>query len=166
MKSMTAPLGGLIGAILGGILWAKYIQWTGYTAGFTAIGIGLLTGIGMLLVGKTTFEAESKKQWLLLSVGAAIFSIVGIFVGKYLDVRWNAIMGLTKQILANEPLLSEEAATFIAKTQYSGNSKWELMKDRMEWFDIVYGAIAVLVAFYITYNPRVRNIISKLRKIT
>ena len=41
MNAITAPFGGLLGAAIGGVLWAKYIQWTGHTAGFIAIGIGV-----------------------------------------------------------------------------------------------------------------------------
>ena len=49
MNTLVAPFGGLLGAMVGGVLWAKYIQWTGHTAGFIAIGIGVFTGAGMLL---------------------------------------------------------------------------------------------------------------------
>ena len=48
MNTLVAPFGGLLGAMVGGVLWAKYIQWTGHTAGFIAIGIGVFTGAGML----------------------------------------------------------------------------------------------------------------------
>ncbi len=161
MKIIIAPLGGLIGAILGGVLWAKYIQWTGNTAGFVAIGIGLFSGIGMLFTCSGTIESNEQKHWLMVAFGAAVFAIVGIFIGKYLDVQWNAVTEITEQILASEPNLSEEAATFIAETQYSGKTKWEHMKDRMDWFDLLFGVVAVFVAFYITFNSRVRNIIFK-----
>lgn len=161
MKIIIAPFGGLIGAVLGGILWAKYIQWTGITWGFVAIGIGALTGIGMLLTSISAIEPNAKKHWLIISIGAALFSIAGIFIGKYLDVQWNAVSQIAEQIIANEPTLSEAAAKSIAEKVYSRSSKWEHMKDRMDWFDLIYGAVAVLVAFYITFNPRIRNIISK-----
>ncbi|MDE0088442.1 MAG: hypothetical protein OXU23_22155 [Candidatus Poribacteria bacterium] len=165
MKIVIAPLGGLIGAILGGVLWAKYIQWTGNTAGLIAIGIGLFSGIGMLLTCSGAIEPNEKKQWLMVAIGAAIFSVIGIFIGKYLDVQWNALTQMTEQLIASEPSLTEEAATSMAKTVYSGSSRWEHMKDRMDWFDLLFGSIAVIVAFYITLNPRVRNIISKLSRI-
>ena len=165
MKIVIAPLGGLIGAILGGVLWAKYIQWTGNTAGLIAIGIGLFTGIGMLLTCSGAIESNQKKQWLMVAIGAAVFAVIGIFIGKYLDVQWNALTQMTEQLIASEPSLTEEAATFIAETQYSGKTKWEHMKDRMDWFDLLFGSIAVIVAFYITLNSRVRNIISKFSRI-
>ncbi len=157
MNVIIAPLGGLIGAIFGGVLWAQYIGRTGNTAGFVAISIGVLTGIGMLLTCFRTIDLNEKKHWIMVSIAAAFFSIIGIFIGKYLDVEWNAIVQITEQIIANEPSLSEEAATSFAETVYSGSSKWELMRNRMDWFDWIYGAIAVFVAFYITSNPLLRN---------
>ena len=165
MKIIIAPLGGLIGAILGGVLWAKYIQWTGNTAGFVAIGIGLFSGVGMLFTCSGTIEPNEKKHWLMVSIGAALFALIGIFIGKYLDVQWNAVTQIAEQIIASEPNLSEAAATSMAKTLYAGSSKWELMRDRMDWFDLLFGSIAVIVAFYITLNPRVQNIFSIFGRI-
>ncbi len=165
MKIVIAPLGGLIGAILGGVLWAKYIQWTGNTAGFIAIGIGLFTGIGMLLTCSGTIEPTEKRHWLMVSIGAAVFAVIGVFIGKYLDVQWNAVTQITEQIIESQPNLSDEAATSMARTVYSGSSRWEHMKDRMHWIDLLFGSIAVFVAFYITLNPWVRNIFSKFGRI-
>ena len=166
MKIIIAPLGGLIGAILGGVLWAKYIQWTGNTAGFVAIGIGLFSGVGMLFTCSGTIEPNEKKHWLMVSIGAALFALIGIFIGKYLDVQWNAVTQIAEQIIASEPNLSEAAATSMAKTLYAGSSKWELMRDRMDWFDLLFGSIAVVVAFYIVLNPWVRSIFFKLKRST
>ena len=56
MNALMAPFGGLFGAIIGGVFWAKYIQWTGRTAGFIAIGIGVLTGVGILLTSSVPSE--------------------------------------------------------------------------------------------------------------
>ena len=100
---------------------------------------------------------------MILSVGAVFFALVGIVIGKYLDVRWNAIAQIAELIIASEPLLSEDAATAIAQTQYSGTSKLELMKSRMDWFDLIFSAIAAFVAFYITSNQRIRRILYKLK---
>ena len=163
MKVILVPTGGLIGAILGGVLWAKCIQWTGSTAGYVAIGVGVLTGFGMLLTSSQSIDPTLLKHWLILSVGAAFFALVGIVIGKYLDVRWNAITQMAEQIIAGEPLISEEAATAIAETQYSGTPKWELMKSRMNWFDLLFSVVAVFVAFYITSNQRIRKIFHRLR---
>lgn len=158
MKAVLVPIGGLIGAILGGVLWAKYFQWTGSHGGFAAVGIGVLAGFGMLLTASRVIDPIEYRHWLILAVGAAFFALVGIVIGKYLDVRWNAITQFAEEIIASQPLISDDAAIDIAKTRYSGSSKWELMKSRMEWFDLFFSAIAVFVAFYITSNQRIRKI--------
>jgi hypothetical protein len=119
----------------------------------------------MLLTCSSAIESNEKKHWLMVAIGAAVFSIAGIFIGKYLDVQWNAVTQITAEIIESQPNLSDEAATSMAKTVYSGSSKWEHMKDRMDWFDLFFGSIAVFVAFYITLSPGVRNLISKFGRI-
>ena len=98
MNTVIAPLGGLLGAILGGVLWAKYIQWTGHTAGFIAIGIGLLTGVGILFTSSRCLEREARTMWRVISIAAVFFAILGIFIGKYLDVQWNAVAQIAEQL--------------------------------------------------------------------
>ena len=78
MNTLTAPFGGLLGAAIGGVLWAKYIQWTGRTAGFIAIGIGVLTGVGILLTSSRCLERDARTMWRVVSAAAAIFAILGI----------------------------------------------------------------------------------------
>ena len=56
MKVLLVPTGGLFGAMIGGVLWAKSIQWTGSIAGFAAVGIGVLTGIGMVLASSQVID--------------------------------------------------------------------------------------------------------------
>lgn len=163
MKIILVPTGGLIGAIIGGVLWAKCLQWTGSTAGYVAISIGVLTGFGMLLTSSQSIDPMAHKHWWLLAVGAAFFAVVGIVIGKYLDVRWNAIPQIVELIIAGEPSISEEAATRIAQTQYSGTSKWELMRSRMDWFDLFFSVVAVFVAFYVTSNRRIRKVFLRLK---
>ncbi len=160
MNAITAPLGGLIGAILGGVLWAKYIQWTGNTAGFIAIAIGLLCGIGIVLTGSRALESNNQKHWIYLAIGAALFSIFGVCVGKYLDVQLNAVTQIAEQIVEEEPAMTIEQATPIAEGIYSGSTKWELIQQRSEWFDLIYIAIAVIVSIYFTLNRSIRKILS------
>lgn len=158
MNTVIAPFGGFLGAMIGGVLWAKYIQWTGHTAGFIAIGIGILTGAGMLLTGSRSFPQEAKKTWYLVGVGAAVFAIFGIFVGKYLDVQWNAVAQIAAQ-LRQENNITLEQAMPIATTLFKGQSVWELMQSRMGWIDLLYGAVAAFVAFRIPNVQRLRNLL-------
>lgn len=160
MKALTAPLGGLIGAILGGVLWAKYIQWTGSNAGLVAFAIGALSGIGIVFTGSRSIDTDNQKNWIFLAIGAAFFSILGIFVGKYLDVQLNAVTQIANQIIEGEPTTTLEQAIPIAERVFFGSTKWKHMTDRMEWFDLVFAAIAVLVSVYITLNGWIRKVLS------
>ena len=157
MNTVITPLGGLLGAILGGVLWAKYIQWTGHTAGFVAIGIGVFTGAGMLLTGTRGLSQDTKATWRVVGIGAAIFAILGIFIGKYLDVQWNAVAQIAEQ-LQQENNISLEQAMPIATTLFKGQSVWELMQTRMSRIDLLYGAVAAFVAFRIPNIQRLRTL--------
>ena len=169
MNTVIAPFGGLLGAVLGGVLWAKYVQWTGYTAGFIAFGIGVFTGIGMLLtstrglpqdaplIASFGLQASPKMTWRVVGIGAAVFAILGIFIGKYLDVQWNAIAQIAEQ-LRQENNISLEQAMPIATTLFKGQSVWELMQTRMSRIDLLYGAVAAFVAFRIPNIQRLRNL--------
>lgn len=158
MNTVIAPFGGFLGAMIGGVLWAKYIQWTGHTAGFIAIGIGILTGAGMLLTSSRSLPQELKRTWHLVGIGAALFAIFGIFVGKYLDVQWNAVAQIAAQ-LRQENNITLEQAMPIATTLFKGQSVWELMQSRMGWIDLLYGVVAAFIAFRIPNVQRLRNLL-------
>jgi hypothetical protein len=147
-----APFGGLVGALIGGVLWAKYIQWTGLTAGWVALVIGILTGLGVLLTGRT--------RRMDVSLVAALFAVVGILFGKYLDVRWNAPKEMTVAIIQQHGDIPPEYAESIAKSveaSEAGGSTWRLMRRRMEWFDLVYYAAAAFIAFRVAYSRRLHR---------
>ena len=157
MNAVIAPFGGLLGAVLGGVLWAKYIQWTGHTAGFIAIGIGILTGAGMLLTSSRSLSQDAKTAWRLVGIGAAVFAIFGIFIGKYFDVQWNAVAQIAEQ-LSQENNMSLQQAMPIATTLFKGQSVWELMQQRMSRIDLLYGAVAAFIAFRIPNIQRLRGL--------
>ena len=156
MNAITAPFGGLLGAAIGGVLWAKYIQWTGRTAGFIAIGIGVLTGLGILFTSSRSLARDAETMWRVVSAAAALFAILGIFIGKYLDVQWNAVAQIAAQ-LQQENNISLEQAMPIATTLFKGQSVWELMQSRMSRIDLLYGAVAAFIAFRIPSIKRLRN---------
>ncbi len=156
MNAVIAPFGGLLGAVIGGVLWAKYIQWTGHTAGFIAIGIGLLTGLSILLTSTRILSSDAKTMWYLVSIAAALFAILGIFIGKYLDVQWNAISQIAEQ-LREENNISLEQAMPIATTLFKGQSVWELMQSRMSRIDLLYATVAAVIAFRIPSIRMLRN---------
>lgn len=143
-----APLGGLIGALLGGALWAKYIQWTGLTAGWVALAIGILTGIGVLLVGRS--------RQVSISLVAALFAVVGILLGKYLDVQWNAPQTITVAIIEKHDAPSNQSEDIdkMVETRGSGPSVWQLMRRRMEWIDLLFYVVSAYIAFRVSYSRR------------
>jgi hypothetical protein len=156
VNTLVAPLSGLLGAIVGGVLWAKYIQWTGHTAGFIAIGIGVFTGAGMLLTSSRSLERDARTMWLVVSTAAALFAILGIFIGKYLDVQWNAVSQIAEQ-LRQDNNISLAQAMPIATTLFKGQSVWELMQSRMSRVDLLYCTAAAFIAFRIPNIKRLRN---------
>ena len=139
-----APLGGLIGALLGGALWAKYIQWTGLTAGWVALAIGIFTGIGVLLIGRS--------RRITIGLVAALFAVVGILLGKYLDVRWNAPQTITVAIIEKHDAPSDQPK--MVETSGYDTSVWRLMRQRMEWIDLLYYVVSAYIAFRVSYSRR------------
>ena len=139
-----APLGGLVGALLGGALWAKYIQWTGLTAGWVALAIGILTGIGVLLVGRS--------RRVTIGLVAALFAVAGILLGKYLDVRWNAPQTITVAIIEKHDAPSDQPK--MVETSGYSTSVWQLMRQRMEWIDLLYYVVSAYIAFRVSYSRR------------
>ncbi len=156
MNALTAPFGGLLGTVIGGVLWAKYIQWTGRTAGFIAIGIGVLTGVGILLTSSRSLSHDDRTMWRVVSAAAALFALLGIFIGKYLDVQWNAVSQIAEQ-LRQENNISLEQAMPIATTIFKGHSVWELMQSRLSRIDLLYCTAAAFIAFRIPSIRRLRN---------
>ena len=139
-----APTGGLFGAIIGGILWAKYIQWTNYTSGAVAIVIGILVGLGVILTSRSPRTS--------VGLVAALFAVFGILFGKYLDVKWNAPKFRTADIIHAHEDIPPEYAEQIAKdfeSSESGGSTWKLMKIRMQWVDLLFALAAATFAFYV-----------------
>lgn len=112
----------------------------------------------MLLTSSRSLPQEAKTTWYLVGIGAAIFAIFGIFVGKYLDVQWNAVAQIAEQ-LRQENNMSLEQAMPIATTLFKGQSVWELIQTRMGWIDLLYGAVAAFVAFRIPNVQRLRNLL-------
>jgi hypothetical protein len=143
-----APLGGLAGALLGGALWAKYIQWTGLTAGWVALAIGIFTGIGVLLVGRS--------RQISISVVAALFAVVGILTGKYLDVQWNYPETVMVAILEKHDEPSDELDGIDEMIEMKGSDipVWQLMRQRMQWIDLLYYVVSAYIAFRISYSRR------------
>lgn len=73
---MPAILGAGLAAAAGGALWGLIVFLTGYVIGYMALGIGLLSGFGVLLF-------TGRQRGTPLQVIAVGGSILGIVIGKY-----------------------------------------------------------------------------------
>ncbi|MFC9706524.1 hypothetical protein ACFTRD_00025 [Paenibacillus sp. NPDC056933] len=72
-------VGGLLAAIVGGIVWAVIAALTERELGLIAIVIGALTGYAVVLFSNKQIATVHK-------VIAVIFALIGILLGKYLTV--------------------------------------------------------------------------------
>ena len=74
---VLAIVGGLIGAIVGGVAWGYLVKSTEMELGIAAIGVGVLAGFGVALFARGT-------GGMPLQVIAAAAAAFGILWGKYL----------------------------------------------------------------------------------
>ncbi|WP_315794563.1 hypothetical protein [Paenibacillus sp. BIC5C1] len=72
-------VGGLLAAVVGGIVWAVIAAMTERELGLIAIVIGALTGYAVVLF-------SNKRIATLHKAIAVIFALIGILLGKYLTV--------------------------------------------------------------------------------
>jgi hypothetical protein len=75
---VKGAIGALLGSLIGGAIWGGIGLGTGMEVGYVAIGVGALAGIGASKMAGGKSAA--------LGVIAAIFSILGVFGGKYMYV--------------------------------------------------------------------------------
>ena len=76
-SSMVRGVAGGIGAaIIGGVIWWVIVVVTDYEIGFMAVGLGFLTGFGVLLV-------SGGKRGVPLQAVAVVSGVLGIVLGKY-----------------------------------------------------------------------------------
>jgi hypothetical protein len=75
---VKGAIGALLGSLIGGAIWGGIGIGTGMEVGYVAIGVGALAGIG------ASKFAGGKSA--MLGVIAALFSIFGVFAGKYIFV--------------------------------------------------------------------------------
>jgi len=71
-------VGGLVAAIIGGVLWAAITVATGFQLGLVAVGIGFLVGYAVSYLGKGITP-------IFGYIGAGL-SLLGVVVGKYLTM--------------------------------------------------------------------------------
>ncbi len=124
---------GLVGALIGAVVWGALAYYTDREYGMVAWGIGVLTGFLVGTVAKqTSFFAQG---W------AVLCSLVGIAVGKYL-VFWVIVSEMMKEEsgLAELPLFSQELfADFI-----------EVLPETLSFYDALWAGLAIVSAYQLT----------------
>lgn len=102
-------IGGLIAAILGGVVWAAVAAMTEYEVGLIAILIGVLCGYAVVLFSNKQIATVHK-------IIAVVFSLIGILLGKYLTVVYFTAQLYTDMsmmnLVFNGEMISAFAETF------------------------------------------------------
>ena len=98
----------------------------------------------MLLIGRS--------RQIAISIVAALFAIAGILIGKYLDVQWNAPQTVTVAVIEEHSGPSDQPK--LVETREYGASVWQLMRQRMEWMDLLFYVVSAYIAFRVSYSRR------------
>lgn len=151
-----APTGGFLGAVIGGVLWARFItQLSPPLSGVLTASIGIFCGLGVMLVSR-------ERNWIT-GLTAAIFTVFGIFLGEYLQIRWYFISQIAEKLMEQNKGLGKEAAEEIARVQREGYSTWDIITDRVK-NNIVSYIGTVLIGFLTAYSKTIYRFIGTKRK--
>lgn len=135
MPNLMALIGGLIGAVITGLIWATMVIELNAEIGFAAIGVGFITGYFA-----STF---AQKQGVSIGIIAALCSLLGIFIGKYATFY----MLLREEIPNIEPFASKTWQYFLDS---AGNRQFGLFSP----FDILWIFLAVSAAWRVASGMR------------
>jgi hypothetical protein len=124
-----AAVGGLIGALLGSVIWGFIVAATDYELGIVATGIGLLAGFGVVLLSRD-------KHGVPLQAIAAVCAVVGIVWGKYFTVV---------QVVKNE--LGGDVAPLFSSRSF--DLFGAVFDEIFSGFDLLWVAFAVYAAWRI-----------------
>ncbi len=92
-------IAGLAAAVVGGVIWAAIVFYTGYEVGYVAIGVGLLVGGAVAAVVKNPNVGHG--------VSAAGLVVIGLLLGKFLIVQWG-----TQDFAIKDPEIMLEASWY------------------------------------------------------
>ncbi len=133
---LPAVLGAGLAAAAGGGLWGLVVILTGHVIGYMALGIGLLSGFGVLLFSRG-------QRGLPLQVIAVAGSLLGIVIGKYTTFFHFVKKAVANQhgeaAAANVSLLSEKTVQVFAMN----------IGSMLSAFDILWVFLAVITAWRI-----------------
>jgi hypothetical protein len=133
---VLAIVGGLIGAIVGGIAWGFLVKSTGKELGIAAIGVGVLSGFGVALFARG-------RRGVPFQVIAAFAAALGILSGKYL-----AFVLVGREFLVDELGAAGKAALPLFSAETFSLFK-DGFADLFSGFDVAWIVFAVYTAFRI-----------------
>lgn len=128
---IPALVGGLIAAVVGGVVWGGIVNISGYEIGYMAWGIGLLCGLSV------SFFTKGKKG-NPLQIIAVLSSILGILIGKYFY-----FYHVLKEVVMEEygvkilSIFSNEVIEFFMENIFS----------MVDFFDIIWVVLAIVTAW-------------------
>jgi hypothetical protein len=126
--------GGILAAIVGGIVWGLIVIVTDYEVGFAAWGIGFLAGF--LVV-----RFAGGRKGVPLQAIAIVSSLVGIVLGKYI-----AYVYFVKEVVREQ--VSEEAADSIGYFDTDVMSAFrEDFSNVFSGFDLLWAGLAIVTAW-------------------
>lgn len=128
--------GGVLAAVVGGVIWGLIVIATKYEIGFMAWGLGGLCGFAVLLFSRG-------KRGFPLQAIAVLSSLLGILIGKYFT-----FFQYLKEAIAEEH--SAEAASNISIfSQNVIQFFFEHIGSMLSGFDILWVILAVITAWRI-----------------
>jgi hypothetical protein len=119
-------VGGLMGMVIGAVLWAVITVVTDYQIGWMAIGVGFLVGLGVQLLGKGLSSS--------FGVAAAVLAGVGCLLGNFL-----VIIGFVSQefgLTYGEIFAELDGATMV-----------ELMTATFQPMDLLFYGLAIYTGY-------------------
>ena len=146
----TVLITAFISSIISGVLWAKMLSISTTLAGISSITVGIIVGLSVLLTGR-----KRKTSYGLI---ASAYAIIGLTLGKFLDVRWNTFQRIQRHLMDQYELSAEQAEP-MAQAQFGGYSTWELMADQTARWDILLYAATAYFAFRIVFVRFLHNVI-------
>ncbi|MEW6104109.1 MAG: hypothetical protein AB1630_09935 [bacterium] len=133
---IPALVGGILAAMVGGVIWGLIVIATGYEIGYVAWGIGLICGFAVVLFSKG-------KKGITLQIIAVLSSILGIAIGKYITFFHFLKEAIAKEqgaaSASNVSIFSEKVIRFFI----------EGMGSMVSGFDVLWIILAVITAWRI-----------------
>jgi len=133
---IPAVIGGVLAAIIGGAVWGVVAIATRYELGYLAWGLGFLSGFAVVFFAKG-------RRGLPLQLIAALSSILGIVIGKYVTFHYYLKEAAEKkygaEVASNLSVVSDRVLQFFVQN----------ISTMLSGFDVLWVILAVLSAWRI-----------------